>query len=107
MNLVELIEMIKTGYVAGKSALQSDEDRAAEFDKLMESTVSGVREDAYQAFRVMMDSELEEAVRHVREMTWNECCEASKGIGAPISPENPYTREAIARQQAAQEGESL
>lgn len=107
MSINDNMNKLRNGYIAGKTAFQSDEDRGEEFDATMKEVVDTVRSDAFVRFRAMMDSELEEAVRHVREMTWNECCEASKGIGAPISPENPYTREAIARQQAAQEGESL
>lgn len=97
MTLDEKIEKLKAGYIAGKTAFQSDEDRGEEFDTIMTQVVANVRSDAYTAFRLMMDSELEEAVRHVRELTWNECCEAAKVIGAQISPDNPYTREAVAK----------
>ena len=102
MTLDEKIEKLKAGYITGKNAFQSDEDRGEEFDQVMTQVVANVRSDAYAAFRLMMDSELEEAVRHVREMTWNECCEAVGDQGTVQLPDNPYTKQAVARQKAEQ-----
>lgn len=105
MDLTEGIEKIKKGYVAGKNAFQKDEDRAEEFDATMKEVVDTVRADAFVRFRAMMDSELDEAVRHVREMTWNECCEAVGDQGTVQLPANPYTREAVAKaKQNLEEG---
>ena len=104
MTLDEKIVKLKAGYITGKNAFQSDEDRGEEFDQVMTQVVAIVRSVAYAAFRLMMDSELEEAVRHVRELTWNECCEQIADQGTVQLPENPYTREAVARQQAEQNG---
>lgn len=102
MNINENITKLRNGYIAGKSAFQSDQDRGEEFDATMKEVVDTVRSDAFVRFRAMMDSELDEAVRHVREMTWNECCEAVGDQGTVQLPDNPYTREAVARQKAEQ-----
>ena len=102
MTLDEKIEKLKAGYITGKNAFQSDEDRGEEFDATMKEVVDTVRSDAFVRFRAMMDSELDEAVRHVREITWNECCEAVGDQGTVQLPENPYTKEAVARQKAEQ-----
>lgn len=104
MNINENITKLRNGYIAGKSAFQSDQDRGEEFDATMKEVVDTVRSDAFVRFRAMMDSELDEAVRHVREMTWNECCEAVGDQGTVQLPANPYTREAVARQKAEQNG---
>ena len=102
MNINENITKLRNGYIAGKSAFQSDQDRGEEFDATMKEVVDTVRSDAFVRFRAMMDSELDEAVRHVREITWNECCEAVGDQGTVQLPENPYTKEAVARQKAEQ-----
>ena len=102
MNINENITKLRNGYIAGKSAFQSDQDRGEEFDATMKEVVDTVRSDAFVRFRAMMDSELDEAVRHVREMTWNECCEAVGDQGTVQLPDNPYTKQAVARQQAEQ-----
>ena len=97
-----MIEGLKTGFITGKNAFEPDDERAEIFDTTMHTIIDAVRADAYVRFRAMMDSELDEAVRHVRELTWNECCEAVGDQGTVQLPENPYTREAVARQQAEQ-----
>ena len=102
MNINENITKLRNGYIAGKSAFQSDQDRGEEFDATMKEVVDTVRSDAFVRFRAMMDSELDEAVRHVREMTWNECCEAVGDQGTVQLPDNPYTKQAVARQKAEQ-----
>ena len=105
MTLDEKIEKLKAGYITGKNAFQSDEDRGEEFDTIMTQVVANVRSDAYTAFRLMMDSELDEAVRHVREITWNECCEAVGDQGTVQLPDNRYTKEAVAKaKQEMEEG---
>ena len=102
MSINDNMNKLRNGYIAGKTAFQSDEDRGEEFDATMKEVVDTVRSDAFVRFRAMMDSELDEAVRHVREITWNECCEAVGDQGTVQLPDNPYTREAVARQQAEQ-----
>ena len=97
MTLDEKINAFKAKYIVGKTAFQKDEDRAEEFDQVMTQIVANVRSDAYAAFRLMYESELDEAVRHVREMTWNECCEAVGEQGTVQLPDNPYTKEAVAK----------
>ena len=101
-----MIEGLKTGFITGKNAFEPDDERAEMFDTTMHTIIDAVRADAYVRFRAMMDSELDEAVRHVRELTWNECCEAAKVIGAQISPDNPYTREAVAKAKLETEGDT-
>lgn len=96
MNINENITKLRNGYIAGKSAFQSDQDRGEEFDATMKEVVDTVRSDAFVRFRAMMDSELDEAVRHVREMTWNECCEAVGDQGTVQLPDNPYNKQAVA-----------
>lgn len=107
MNINENITKLRNGYIAGKSAFQSDQDRGEEFDATMKEVVDTVRSDAFVRFRAMMDSELDEAVRHVREMTWNECCEAVGDQGTVQLPDNPYTKQAVAKakQDLEQDGE--
>ena len=106
MNINENITKLRNGYIAGKSAFQSDQDRGEEFDATMKEVVDTVRSDAFVRFRAMMDSELDEAVRHVREMTWNECCEAVGDQGTVQLPDNPYTRQAVAEaKQNLEEGD--
>ena len=102
MSINDNMNKLRNGYIAGKTAFQSDEDRGEEFDATMKEVVDTVRSDAFVRFRAMMDSELDEAVRHVREITWNECCEAVGDQGTVQLPENPYTKEAVARQQTEQ-----
>lgn len=102
MSINDNMNKLRNGYIAGKTAFQSDEDRGEEFDATMKEVVDTVRSDAFVRFRAMMDSELDEAVRHVREITWNECCEAVGDQGTVQLPENPYTKEAVARQKAEQ-----
>lgn len=105
MSINDNITKLRNGYIAGKSAFQSDEDRGEEFDATMKEVVDTVRSDAFVRFRAMMDSELDEAVRHVREMTWNECCEAVGDQGTVQLPDNPYTQEAVAKaKQDLEEG---
>ena len=107
MTLDEKIEKLKAGYIAGKSAFQSDQDRGEEFDATMKEVVDTVRSDAFVRFRAMMDAELDEAVRNVREMTWNECCEAVGDQGTVQLPDNPYTKQAVAKakQDLEQDGD--
>ena len=106
MNINENITKLRNGYIAGKSAFQSDQDRGEEFDATMKEVVDTVRSDAFVRFRAMMDSELDEAVRHVREMTWNECCEAVGDQGTVQLPDNPYTKQAVAEaKQNLEEGD--
>ena len=106
MNINENITNLRNGYIAGKSAFQSDQDRGEEFDATMKEVVDTVRSDAFVRFRAMMDSELDEAVRHVREMTWNECCEAVGDQGTVQLPDNPYTKQAVAEaKQNLEEGD--
>lgn len=102
MSINDNMTKLRNGYIAGKTAFQSDEDRGEEFDATMKEVVDTVRSDAFVRFRAMMDSELDEAVRHVREITWNECCEAVGDQGTVQLPDNPYTKEAVARQKAEQ-----
>ena len=102
MSINDNMNKLRNGYIAGKTAFQSDEDRGEEFDATMKEVVDTVRSDAFVRFRAMMDSELDEAVRHDREITWNECCEAVGDQGTVQLPENPYTKEAVARQKAEQ-----
>lgn len=102
MSINDNMTKLRNGYIAGKSAFQSDEDRGEEFDATMKEVVDTVRSDAFVRFRAMMDSELDEAARHVREITWNECCEAVGDQGTVQLPDNPYTKEAVARQKAEQ-----
>ena len=105
MNINENITKLRNGYIAGKSAFQSDQDRGEEFDATMKEVVDTVRSDAFVRFRAMMDSELDEAVRHVREMTWNECCEAVGDQGTVQLPDNPYTKQAVEKaKQKLEEG---
>ena len=104
MTLDEKIEKLKAGYIAGKTAFQSDEDRGEEFDTIMTQVVANVRSDAYTAFRMMYESELEEAIRHVSEARFDEGVDACEMQGTIQRPDNPYTREAVARQQAEQNG---
>ena len=92
-----MIEGLKTGFITGKNAFEPDDERAEMFDTTMHTIIDAVRADAYVRFRAMMDSELDEAVRHVRELTWNECCEAVGDQGTVQLPENPYTKEAVAK----------
>lgn len=106
MSINDNMNKLRNGYIAGKTAFQSDEDRGEEFDATMKEVVDTVRSDAFVRFRAMMDSELDEAVRHVREITWNECCEAVGDQGTVQLPDNPYTREAIAKaKQNLEEGD--
>jgi len=106
MNINENITKLRNGYIAGKSAFQSDQDRGEEFDATMKEVVDTVRSDAFVRFRAMMDSELDEAVRHVREMTWNECCEAVGDQGTVQLPDNPHTKQAVAEaKQNLEEGD--
>lgn len=107
MSINDNMTKLRNGYIAGKTAFQSDEDRGEEFDATMKEVVDTVRSDAFVRFRAMMDSELDEAVRHVREMTWNECCEAVGDQGTVQLPDNPYTKEAVAKakQDLEQDGE--
>lgn len=105
MSINDNMNKLRNGYIAGKTAFQSDEDRGEEFDATMKEVVDTVRADAFVRFRAMMDSELDEAVRHVREITWNECCEAVGDQGTVQLPDNPYTREAIAKAKVETENE--
>ena len=104
MTLDEKIEKLKSGYITGKNAFQSDEDRGEEFDQVMTQVVANVRSDAYMAFRLMYESELDEAMRHVSELRFDEGVAACEMQGTVQRPYNPYTREAVARQQAEQNG---
>ena len=104
MTLDEKIEKLKAGYITGKNAFQSDEDRGKEFDQVMTQVVANVRSDAYMAFRLMYESELDEAMRHVSELRFDEGVAACEMQGTVQRPDNPYTREAVARQQAEQNG---
>lgn len=108
MDVNEQIEEIKTGYVAGKTAFQRDEDRAEEFDKKMKAVVGMVRSEAYVAFRAMYESELDEAMRHVAEIRWAECAQWHKeqGMGVHGSEDefNPYTQKNVQKAQEAAQG---
>ena len=105
MTLDEKIEKLKAGYIAGKTAFQSDEDRGEEFDATMKEVVDTVRSDAFVRFRAMMDSELDEAVRHVSEIRFEEGVAACEAQGTIQRPDNPYTREAIAKAKVETENE--
>lgn len=97
MTLDEKIENLKVGYITGKNAFQSDEDRGEEFDQVMTQVVANVRSDAYAAFRMMYESELEEAIRHVSEARFDEGVAACEVQGTIQRPDNPYTKEAVAK----------
>lgn len=106
MSINDNMNKLRNGYIAGKTAFQSDQDRGEEFDATMKEVVDTIRSDAFVRFRAMMDSELDEAVRHVREMTWNECCEAVGDQGTVQLPDNPYTKQAVAEaKQNLEEGD--
>lgn len=105
MTLDEKIEKLKAGYITGKNAFQSDEDRGEEFDQVMTQVVANVRSDAYAAFRMMYESELEEAIRHVSEARFDEGVAACEMQGTIQRPDNPYTKEAVAKaKQEMEEG---
>lgn len=105
MTLDEKIEKLKAGYIAGKTAFQSDEDRGEEFDQVMTQVVANVRSDAYAAFRMMYESELEEAMRHVSEARFDEGVDACEMQGTIQRPDNPYTKQAVAKaKQEMEEG---
>lgn len=95
MTTEQIITNIKNGYLAGKTAFQTDEDRGEDFDGQMTALVAGIRNEAYLAFRAMYESELDEAMRHVSEMRFNEAVEACAAQGTILIPENPYTVENI------------
>lgn len=97
MTLDEQINEFKKKYIVGKSVFQKDEDRADEFDQMMTKIVENVRADAYTAFRLMYESELEEAVRHVSEIRFDEGVDACEMQGTIQRPDNPYTKEAVAK----------
>lgn len=105
MNLDQRIEQVKKGYVAGKDAFTKDEDRAGQFDDLMTKIVANVRSDAYAAFRLMMESELDEAMRHVSEIRFNEGVDACADQGTIQRPENPYTVENIRKQKEQEQAD--
>lgn len=103
VDVTSMIEGLKTGFITGKNAFEPDEERAEIFDTTMRTIIDAVRADAFVRFRAMMDSELDEAVRHVREMTWNECCEAVGDQGTVQLPTNPYTRQKAEQSEAENE----
>ena len=107
MSINDNMTKLRNGYIAGKSAFQSDEDRGEEFDATMKEVVDTVRSDAFVRFRAMMDSELDEAVRHVSEIRFDEGVAACEAQGTIQRPDNPYTKEAVAKakQDLEQDGE--
>lgn len=105
MSINDNMTKLRNGYIAGKTAFQSDEDRGEEFDATMKEVVDTVRSDAFVRFRAMMDSELEEAVRHVSEIRFEEGVAACEAQGTIQRPDNPYTREAIAKAKVETENE--
>lgn len=110
MDLNEQIEKVKTGYVAGKSAFERDEDRGEVFDQTMRKIVDAIRSDAFNAFRAMYQTELDEAMRYVSEARWNECAqwhiEQGMGVNGSEDEFNPYTKANVQKaQEAAQEGQ--
>ena len=107
MSINDNMNKLRNGYIAGKTAFQSDEDRGEEFDATMKEVVDTVRSDAFVRFRAMMDSELDEAVRHVSEIRFDEGVAACEAQGTIQRPDNPYTKEAVAKakQDLEQDGE--
>lgn len=103
VDVTSMIEGLKTGFITGKNAFEPDEERAEIFDTTMRTIIDAVRDDAFVRFRAMMDSELDEAGRSVREMTWNECCEAVGDQGTVQLPINPYTRQKAEQSEAENE----
>lgn len=105
MSINDNMTKLRNGYIAGKSAFQSDQDRGEEFDATMKEVVDTVRSDAFVRFRAMMDSELDEAVRHVSEIRFEEGVAACEAQGTIQRPDNPYTKEAVAKaKQEMEEG---
>ena len=92
MSINDNMNKLRNGYIAGKTAFQSDEDRGEEFDATMKEVVDTIRSDAFVRFRAMMDSELDEAVRHVRELTFDEAVDACAEQGTIQRPDNPYVK---------------
>lgn len=92
MSINDNMNKLRNGYIAGKTAFQSDEDRGEEFDATMKEVVDTVRSDAFVRFRAMMDAELDEAVRHVSEIRFDEGVAACEAQGTIQRPDNPYRK---------------
>lgn len=105
MSINDNMNKLRNGYIAGKTAFQSDEDRGEEFDATMKEVVDTVRSDAFVRFRAMMDAELDEAVRHVSEIRFDEGVAACEAQGTIQRPDNPYTKEAVEKAKVETENE--